>query len=364
MKSAGSPANTYIIAEAGVNHNGSLRLAKKLIDVAAGAGADAVKFQTFRSARIIGKNAPKARYQLKTTGSSESQFEMLRKLELDESAHRALIRHCRLRGIQFLSTPFDVESVDLLAHTLGLPRLKIPSGEITNALLLLKAARTGKPVILSTGMSTLGEIEMALGVLAFGYTGARRAPSRKLFQEAYLSEAGRKALRKNVVLMHCTTDYPVSFVDVNLRAMDVLRSAFGLPVGLSDHTLGISVPVAAAAREAAVIEKHFTLDRSLPGPDHKASLEPEELKEMVRAVRETERALGIPVKGPSEREMKTRRVVRKSLVAKRLIMKGETFTDANLAVKRPGTGISPMRYWEYLGKKAKKNYEPDELVDP
>jgi N-acetylneuraminate synthase len=257
-----------------------------------------------------------------------------------------------------------MESLDLLARTFDLPRIKIPSGEITNAPLLLRAARIGKPVILSTGMSTLGEIEMALGVLAFGYQRTRRVPSQELFQKAYLSEAGRNSLRKNVVLLHCTTDYPTSLVDVNLRAMDVLRSAFDLPVGLSDHTLGISVPIAAAAREAVVIEKHFTLDRNLPGPDHKASLEPGELKEMVRAVREVERALGIPVKGPSEREMGTRMAVRKSLVANRMIRQGETFTDRNLAVKRPGSGISPMRYWECLGKPAKKNYEPDELVDP
>jgi N-acetylneuraminate synthase len=364
MKGGGNPDRTFIIAEAGVNHNGSLRLAKKLIDVAAAAGADAVKFQTFRSERITGKNAPKAAYQLETTGASESQYEMLKKLELDAYAHRALIRHCRNRRIQFLSTPFDVESVDLLARTFGLPRIKIPSGEITNAPLLLRVANTGKPVILSTGMSTLGEIEMALGVLAFGYARTKKVPSQELFRKAYLSAAGRKTLREKVVLLHCTTEYPASLADVNLRAMDVLRSAFGLPVGLSDHTLGISVPIAAAAREAAVIEKHFTLDRKLPGPDHKASLEPGELKEMVRAVREVERALGVPVKGPSEREMKTRAVVRRSLVAKRSIRKGETFTAANLAVKRPGSGTSPIEYWEYLGKLARKSYVPDEMVDP
>lgn len=364
MKRDRNPGSTYIIAEAGVNHNGSLRLARKLVDVAVEAGADAVKFQSFRSAGLAGRNAPKAQYQIETTGASESQLEMLRRLELDEAAHKALVRHCRVRGIQFLSTPFDVDSVDLLARILDLPILKIASGEITNAPLLLKIARTGKPVILSTGMSTLGDIETALGVLAFGYTRKGKAPSRESARKACLDGAGRKALREKVVLLHCTSEYPAPLADVNLRAMDVLRSAFGLPVGISDHTLGISVPIAAAAREAAVIEKHFTLDRKLPGPDHKASLDPGELKEMVRAVREVEQALGIPAKGPSEGEWGTRAVVRKSLVAKRRIRAGERFSEANLAVKRPGTGISPMKFWEYLGRRAKRNYEPDDLVEP
>jgi N-acetylneuraminate synthase len=364
MKGGGGKTAAYLIAEAGVNHNGSLRLARRLIDVAASAGADAVKFQSFRSSDLAGRNAPKARYQIAATGASESQLQMLKRLELDESAHKTLVRHCRDRGIQFLSSPFDVGSVDLLARRLGLPLLKIASGEITNAPLLLAIARTGKPVILSTGMSTLGEIEAALGVLAFGYTRKGKAPSRESARRAFLSNAGRNVLREKVVLLHCTSEYPAPLADVHLRTMDVLRSAFGLPVGISDHTEGISVPIAAAAREAAVIEKHFTLDRGLPGPDHKASLEPGELKEMVRAVREVEQALGNPVKGPSEGEWGTRAVARKSLVAAKRIRAGDRFTVENLAVKRPGTGISPMRFWEYLGKRAMRNYEPDDLVDP
>lgn len=355
---------TYIIAEAGVNHNGSLDMAKQLVDVAVEAGAGAVKFQTFKAGNIVSKNAPKAEYQTKTTGDMETQLQMIKRLELDEAAHKVLLEHCRRRGIQFLSTPFDLESVDLLAGTLNLPRLKIPSGEITNAPLLLKAAQTGKPVILSTGMSTLGEVEMALAVLAFGYTCSGQDPSIAAFKEAYFSETGRQALKEKVVLLHCTTEYPAPFGDVNLRAMDTLGTAFGLPVGLSDHTPGIAIPVAAAARGAVVIEKHFTLDRNLPGPDHKASLEPGELKAMVRSIRQVEQALGVSCKIPVGSEIKNMPVTRKSLVAAKDIQPGELFTEENLAVKRPGTGISPVYYWEWLGKVATKSYRQDEVVVP
>jgi N-acetylneuraminate synthase len=355
--------SVFIIAEAGVNHNGSLETAFRLIDAAAEAGADAVKFQTFRAEKVVSRTAPKAPYQFETTAASESQFDMIKRLELNEQDHRELMAYCTGKGIQFLSSPFDAESIDLLAITLDLPRLKLPSGEITNAPLLLKAARTNKPIILSTGMSTLGEVELALGVLAFGYTEQDKKPSLEAFQAAYASETGRRALRGKVVLLHCTTEYPASFEEVNLLVMDTMRGAFELPVGLSDHTLGIAVSIAAAARGAAVIEKHFTLDRSLPGPDHKASLEPEELKEMVLSVRRVEKALGSPCKVPAPSELKNRDVARKSLTAARSVKKGEPFTESNLAVKRPGNGISPVHYWDWLGRTAEKDYEQDEMLE-
>ncbi|MDF1581581.1 MAG: N-acetylneuraminate synthase family protein, partial [Desulfuromonadales bacterium] len=250
---------TYIIAEAGVNHNGSLDMALQLIDVAAEAGADAVKFQTFKAQNLVSQSAPKAAYQIDTTGNEESQFDMIGKLELDETAHRQLIAHCQQKGIQFLSTPFDFASVDLLAKTFDLPCLKIPSGEITNGPLLLYVAQTGKAIILSTGMSTLDEVEAALGVLAYGFVSDGKNPSRDVFQEAFLSAKGQAALRKKVRLLHCTTEYPSPFVEVNLRAMDTLAEAFGLPAGFSDHTTGISIAIAAVARGAVIIEKHFTL---------------------------------------------------------------------------------------------------------
>ena len=352
----------YIIAEAGVNHNGDVELAKQLIDVAAQAGADAIKFQTFKAESIISKYAPKAEYQKNTTSEAESQLEMVKKLELDEDAHRILIARCRLKKIEFLSTPFDSGSIELLSKTLDLTRLKIPSGEITNGPYLLAIAQTKKPVIMSTGMSNLDEVETALGVLAFGYSSDNEKPSLEKFRVAYCSSAGRKALKEKVTLLHCTTEYPASFEEVNLRAMATMRKVFGLPVGLSDHTPGIAVPIAAAALGAAIIEKHFTLDKKLPGPDHKASLEPDELKGMIAAIRQIEAALGNGQKIAMPAELKNRDVVRKSLVAARQIRKGEVFTAENLMMKRPGNGISPMKYWEIIGGKASKNYNMDEVV--
>lgn len=354
---------TYIIAEAGVNHNGSPEMAKKLVEAAADAGADAVKFQTFKADRLVSRLAPKAEYQARTTGNDESQFEMIRRLELNEYDHESLIEHCRINSIQFLSTPFDLESVDLLASRFDLPCIKISSGEITNAPLLLKIAQTGKAVILSTGMSTLGEVEDALGVLAFGYLG-NIAPSISSFRAAYCSAQGQAALLDKVTLLHCTTEYPAPIEDVNLKVMDTLKSAFGLPVGYSDHTDGIAVPIAAVARGAVVIEKHFTLDRTLPGPDHKASLEPAELAQMVRAIRDVELALGSGTKHPTSSELKNMAVARKSLVAACAIASGDRFTAANLAVKRPGNGTSPMQQWELLGRKASKNFAVDEVIEP
>ncbi len=359
-----SQGSTYIIAEAGVNHNGSLDMARKLIDVAAEAGADAVKFQTFKADKCISRLAAKAEYQTSTTSVSESQLEMVRKLELDEGAHRVLIDHCKKVGIQFLSTPFDLESVDLLAQSFNLPTIKIPAGEITNAPLLLKISQTGKTVILSTGMSTLGEVEQALGVLAFGFTRTLGSPSLYAFQEAYRSEAGQEALGFKVKLLHCTTEYPAPFENVNLRAMDTLKAAFGLPVGYSDHTRGIAVSLAAVARGAVIIEKHFTLDRGLPGPDHQASLEPDELTQLVTSIRDVEISLGNGLKLPARSELKNIDIARKSLVAGRSIEKGEMFHEDNIAIKRPGGGISPMQYWRFIGEIAQKSYLEDELIIP
>ena len=352
----------YIIAEAGVNHNGNIKMALQLIDVAAAAGADAVKFQTFKAGKVISKYAPKAAYQKKTTSQNESQLEMVKKLELDDNTHHQLIKHCHKRGISFLSTPFDFESIDLLAYHLNLPKIKIPSGEITNGPYLLHVAQKGKPVILSTGMSTLAEVETALGVLAFGYLNKKDKPSLEKFQDVFCSDKGQKVLKGKVILLHCTTEYPAPFDEVNLRVMETMRVAFGLPVGLSDHTPGISVPIAAVALGASVIEKHFTLDRNLPGPDHKASLEPGELKAMVEGIRNVELALGKGQKIPTISELKNRNIARKSLVAAKVIRKGEKFSVSNLAMKRPGKGISPMQYWKLIAKAAKKDYDTDEII--
>jgi len=354
---------TFIIAEAGVNHNGSLEMAEHLIDVAAEAGADAVKFQTFRGELGVSRHAPKANYQTRTTEKSESQLEMVRKLELTEADHVALIDRAKSRRIAFLSTPFDVPSLQMLTGRFGLETIKIPSGEITNAPFLLAIARVAKRVILSTGMSTLAEVEAALGVLAFGFAESPEvAPSCEAFVRAFANDIDQQALRQRVTLLHCTTEYPAPFAEVNLRAMDTMAAAFALPVGYSDHTLGIHIPVAAVARGASVIEKHFTLDRGLPGPDHKASLEPDELRQMVAAIREVELALGDGVKRPTPAEWKNRDVARKSLIAARPILAGEVFTTENLTFKRPGNGISPFRFWQIVGQVSARSYAEDEKL--
>jgi N-acetylneuraminate synthase len=355
--------DVYVIAEAGVNHNGLLTLALQLVDAAADAGADAVKFQTFRAEDLATAQAPKAAYQVKTTGSRESQLQMLKKLELSPTAHRALIARCERRGVDFISSPFDAASLRLLTHRLRLKVLKIPSGEITNGPLLLQAARSGRRIILSTGMSVLAEIEAALGVLAFGLVGSRQEPSRAQFAQAYRSAAGQRRLRDRVVILHCVTDYPARFEDVNLRAMDTLRTAFGLPVGLSDHTQGIAMPIAAAARGARVIEKHLTLDHALPGPDHRASLEPGEFAAMVAGVRQVESALGDGLKRPTATELRNARTARKALVAARSIARGERYSSRNLTAKRAGGGRSPLDYWELIGKPAQRRLRKDEPVE-
>ncbi|WP_028306334.1 N-acetylneuraminate synthase [Desulfitibacter alkalitolerans] len=358
-------SKVFIIAEIGVNHNGSLEMAKSLIDFAVEAGADAVKFQTFRADQIMLHNTPKASYQTRNTDITETQYEMIKKLELDEQMHLILKEYSLKQHVQFISTPFDAPSLDFLVHTLQLPIIKIASGEITNAPLLLKAARSGKRIILSTGMSTLGDIEDALGVLAFGYGEGKEnnsIPSRKAFKNAYYSEAGQILLCQNVSLLHCTSEYPAPFEETNLRVLGTLRQCFGLQVGYSDHTLGIALPLAATALGAVIIEKHFTLDRNLPGPDHKASIEPKEFSRMVCYIRQIEQALGNSYKKPVASELKNQKITRKSIVAARSILKGELFTEDNLTVKRPAEGLSPLEFWELLGKTAHKSYERDEVI--
>lgn len=355
--------STYVIAEAGVNHNGSMDLARDLIEVAAEAGADAVKFQTFRSDALVSKNAPKADYQTETTDTEETQAEMLRKLELTPKQHHTIAEHCADHDLQFLSTPFDTRSARFLVDEFDVPRIKIGSGELTNGPLLLDIAHLGRPVILSTGMGTLGEVERALSVLAYGYVGDGNRPTMEAFERAFASDEGQEALTQNVTLLHCVTEYPAPVEAVNLRSMNTLHDAFGLSVGLSDHTQDIAVPVAAVARGATLIEKHFTLDRSLPGPDHEASLEPDELRDMVESIRRTEAALGTARKAPADPEWKNRTVARKSLVATQPIYEGDPFTPSNLGVKRPGDGVSPMHYWSYLGRKAQTRYDPDDQIN-
>ncbi|MEN9847566.1 MAG: N-acetylneuraminate synthase [Pseudomonadota bacterium] len=354
--------HTYVIAEAGVNHNGSLTLAKQLVDAAISAGADAVKFQTFRAENLVTARAHKAEYQQQTTGDNSSQLEMLKTLELSEVAHHELHRYCQQQAIEFLSTPFDLLSLEFLVNQLNISRLKIASGEINNAPLLFSMAKTGKPVILSTGMSTLGDIEIALSILAFGYLYPEVLPSLEQCQQAYSTPEGQQILRERVTLLHCTTEYPAPFDSINLQVLETLRHSFGLAVGYSDHTVGITVPIAAVAKEACVIEKHLTIDKNLAGPDHAASLEPKEFKQMVTAIRQVELALGNAVKIPSACEWKNREVARKSLVAAQQIKKGEVFTPENLTVKRPASGISPLYYWECLGESADHDYQADELI--
>lgn len=326
----------YIIAEAGVNHNGSFETACKLVDAAKAAGADCIKFQTFKSENLVSHNAKKADYQKNTTGDG-SQLEMLKKLELSYDEFISLKKYCDEVGICFLSTPFDLESIDFL-NSVDMLFWKIPSGEITNLPYLLKVAKTGKEVILSTGMSNLDEVGAALDVLKENGAGT-------------------------ITLLHCTTEYPAPFIDVNLRAMQTMRDKFGLDVGYSDHTPGIEIPVAAVAMGATVIEKHFTLNRNMEGPDHKASLEPDELAAMVKAIRNVEMAIGTGEKVPSVSEKKNMPIARKSIIASRNIKKGEKLTKANLTTKRPGNGISPMKWNDVVGTYAIRDFEEDELIE-
>ena len=354
---------TLIIAEAGVNHNGDEKLAFELVDAAHQAGADIVKFQTFKAKNLVTEEAKQADYQVTNTQKQESKSAMLSRLELSYDAHHQLVKHCEKLGIEFLSTAFDSESLDFLVNDLGLTRLKLPSGELTNAPLVLEHARTGCDLIVSTGMATLSEIETALGVIAFGYTSDDSAtPSVQAFQEAYASDEGQQALKSKVTILHCTTEYPAPMEEINLKAMDTLGRAFDLPAGYSDHSQGITIPIAAVARGAVLIEKHFTLDNKMEGPDHKASLEPQDLTAMVSAIRQVEKALGSRVKTPTVSEVKNKAVARKSLVAARDINEGEVFSPENMTIKRPGDGMSPYRYWDMLERTASKAYRAGELI--
>ena len=328
---------TLIIAEAGVNHNGDFELAKKLIDKAVEGGADIVKFQTCKAENVISRYADKAEYQKVTTGEADSQLEMVRKLMLTYEEYGKLKEYCDEKGIEFLSTAFDLPSVDYL-HSIGMHRWKIPSGEITNLPLLIKIAKLHEPIIMSTGMSELSEVADAVRVL---------------------KENGAQ----DITLLHCTTEYPAPYEDVNLKAMDTMREAFGLPVGYSDHTKGLEIPVAAVAMGACVIEKHFTLDRNMEGPDHKASIEPDELKSMVDQIRHVEVAIGNGEKKVSASEQKNQDIARKSIIAKTAIKAGDVFSEDNITTKRPGSGINPMRWFELLGKTAKHDYQEDYLIE-
>ena len=328
---------TLIIAEAGVNHNGNFELAKKLIDKAVEGGADIVKFQTCKAENVISRYADKAEYQKVTTGEADSQLEMVRKLMLTYEEYGQLKEYCDEKDIEFLSTAFDLPSVDYL-HSIGMRRWKIPSGEITNLPLLIKIAKLHEPIIMSTGMSELSEVADAVKVL---------------------KDNGAT----DITLLHCTTEYPAPYEDVNLKAMETMREVFGLPVGYSDHTKGLEIPVAAVAMGACVIEKHFTLDRNMEGPDHKASIEPDELKSMVDQIRHVEVAIGNGEKKVSASELKNQDIARKSIIAKTAIKAGDVFTEDNVTTKRPGSGINPMRWFDLLGKTAKHDYQEDYLIE-
>lgn len=329
--------DVVVIAEAGVNHNGDIQLAYKMIDAAKEAGADIIKFQTAKPELVISKFAQKAEYQKNTTGSEESQLEMCKKIHLKFEDYIPLKKYCKKIGIKFLSTPFDLDSIEFL-EKLGCDIWKIPSGEITNLPYLIKIAKTGKEIILSTGMCEMDEIQTAIKTL-------------------------KKYGAGKISLLHCTTEYPTPYQDVNLKAMQTMKKEFGLPVGYSDHTQGIEVPVAAVAMGATIIEKHFTLDKNMEGPDHKASLEPSELAQMVIAIRNIEKAIGDGIKQPAESEIKNIAIARKSIVAAKAIKKGETLTESNLTTKRPGNGVSPMKWFDILGTQAIRDFEEDELIE-
>lgn len=356
-------SKTFIIAEAGVNHNGSLKLAKELVDVAVQARADAVKFQTFKAENLASKSAPKAEYQKDLTEKTESQLDMLKRLELTDDMHQELLSYCQSQDIQFMSTAFDLHSLDYLLKEIQLPILKISSGDITNGPLLVKAAQSGKDIIISTGMGSLEEVQQALAALAYGYCHKEDPKNLEQIQQSFKDTQAQELLKKHVSVLHCTTEYPTPYQDVNLAVMDKLKSTFGLTIGLSDHTPGIAVPLAAVARGAQIIEKHFTLDKSMEGPDHKASLDPTELKQMVQGIRQVEQAIGTDIKKPAPSEIKNMPIARKSLVAHCEIRQGDKFSQQNLTVKRPGTGANPMMFWNYLGKEADKTYQEDEVIE-
>ena len=356
-----SPA--LIIGEIGVNHNGDLDTAIRLVDAAADAGADLVKFQTFNTMQIVTRSARKAEYQIRNMGGEDNnQMAMLQALELDQPSHRVLIEHCQARQVGFLSTPFDFDSAKFLIDELGLKQIKVGSGDMSNAPHLLFLAQRGVDVILSTGMATMHETSIAMGALAFGYLGRKDKPSPAAFIESLTDPRGCELLARKTTVMHCTSNYPAPFDEINLAVMETLRKEYPCQIGFSDHSEGYAVAVAAVALGARMLEKHLTLDRKQPGPDHWASIEPSTFRDMVQAIREVERAVGSPDKIPTASEIATKAVARKSLVAATSIPAGEAFNESNLAIKRPGTGMAPELFWGLLGRKASRDYEPDDLI--
>jgi len=353
----------YIIAEAGVNHNGSIEMAKQLIDVAKQAGVNAVKFQTFKTENLVTRAAQQANYQVNNLGEVTSQFEMLKKLELSYEEFIELKSYCDSIRIEFLSTPFDFESVDFLLHDIGMDKFKIPSGELTNSPFIHYIATKRKPMIVSTGMATMNDIHEALSFIAYGLAFPGKPVDLHQVQAFYQTEGAKLLMNEYVTVLHCTTEYPAPFETINLSAMNVMKQELQLPIGFSDHSEGIAVPIAAVALGAVIIEKHFTLDCNLPGPDHRASLEPKKLAEMVAGIRATEQSIGTGSKKPTPIELENRQAARKSIVAKVKIVAGDILTEGHLAIKRPGTGMPPTAYWSLIGKTAKKSYEVDALID-
>lgn len=356
-------SQTYIIAEAGVNHNGSFEMAKKLVDVAKQSGADAVKFQTFKAENLVTNEAKQASYQVNNLGEATSQFEMLQKLELSYEEFTQLKNYCDAIEIEFLSTPFDFESVDFLIDELRMKKVKIPSGELTNSPFIHYVARKRKPMIVSTGMATMDDIHEALSFIAYGLAFPTELVDVESVKKFYQTAKAKEILEAYVTVLHCTTEYPAPYESINLRVIGEMKKELQLPIGFSDHSEGISIPIAATALGAVLIEKHFTLNRELEGPDHRASLEPDELKAMVAGICAVEKSLGTGEKNPTVIELENRIAARKSLVARKVIQAGETITEAHLTVKRPGNGMSPNMYWSIVGQKAKKSYVQDALID-
>ena len=352
----------FVIAEAGVNHNGDPDLALELVEVASQAGANAVKFQLFNAREIVTEKAERAEYQKKNSGDNSSQLEMLKGLELPKEVHAELKKLSKRLGIEYMCTAFDSQSLDFLTDELDVDTLKIASGEITNAPFLLETAKKNKRIILSTGMSNSSEIKRALSILAFGLLDGE-VPSVEAFKEAYNSNEGRSILKERVTILHCTSEYPAPHDQVNLAVIPMLQKEFDISVGYSDHTEGIQVAPLAAAIGARVIEKHFTLDKNMKGPDHFASIEPQELKQMMKELRGIEEILGSPIKKETPSERKNKDIVRKSLVAKKKILKGEKFSSVNITTKRPGIGKDPIEYWDMLGKASTKDYNADDLLE-
>lgn len=356
--------DVYIIAEAGVNHNGSVEIAKKLIEEAYKAGADAIKFQTYKTENLVSFDSPKAEYQTNNLKQKEeTQYEMLKRYELDYDSFLSLNSYCDELGIDFLSTPFDISSLEFLIKKTNMKKIKISSGDINNIPLLLNAAKSGKEIILSTGISTLGEIETALSVIAYGYIEEKESiGSLEDVQEVYFSEPGQFVLKEKVSLLHCTSEYPAPFDEVNLNVLQTFKNCYGLNVGYSDHTEGIEIAIAAVALGAKIIEKHFTFDKEATGPDHKASIGSIELEEMVKSIRHVSQAMGSSRKIPTKAELKNKRIVRKSIVAAKKINNGERFTSDNITIKRPGTGRPPGDLWKIIGRKADRSYKKDDII--